>query len=861
MKKRLPVLVSFTLLAILLPCTLWAGIIKGKVTDKKGEPLPFATVFVQGTTQGTSANAQGEYHLNLPAGSYKVACQYMGFKQDIFNVTLKANETIIRNFSLQEQSLQMKEHVVKATDEDPAYPIIRKTIARRKFHLQQVKSFQTHIYMKGVIRNRELPNSLFGIKISTDDKREVAQASGMDSNGKGVLYLVEEVADYYAKEPNKERTIIRSVKESGNPNGLGFDKMTPVVTFYENNIFPIEGITNRGLISPISDNALNYYKYKYEGEFREDGYVINKIKVTPKRAYEPLFTGTIYIVDDDWAIHSLSLYATQRSGIEMLDTLLLEQVHLPLKKDTWVIKNQLLYPTLKFFGFDIAGYFLTVYDNQKVNEPMPDTIFNDKIVSIYDKTANKKDTSYWTDTRPVPLQEDEQRNYQVKDSTYQRLTDPAYIDSMRRKGNRFRPPIMTGYTYNSKGYKHSISTNALIEGNSKNMLVNYNTVEGINVAPRLWWTYEPDTGKKIEGALAIRYGFTNTHFNAIGKLSYRNSSRTWAGRWWEIGAEGGKYVFQFNPVSGIPPLYNTISTLFYGQNYMKIYERWQAGIFFSRNYGNGFRWNIKGEYQQRLPLNNTETFTWSKDKGRQLTDNIPEEFTTSVWEKHNAVLLKISASYQPGVTYTQYPERKVPQGSDWPTFSVSYEKGIPDILNSKTDFDKWRAGIEDDIRLKLLGNLSYNIAAGGFLNTNYVSIPDLKHLAGNQLTLAMPYLQSFQLAPYYLYSNKAELYGELHVEYNMRGLLTNKIPLLRQLRWYLLMGNNTFYVNQSNYYTEAFIGIDNIGWKFWRFLRVDLVRSWDSANRMHTGFRIGIDPNGLAGAVNTGPVRNDNTEW
>jgi len=163
-----------------------------------------------------------------------------------------------------------------------------------------------------------------------------------------------------------------------------------------------------------------------------------------------------------------------------------------------------------------------------------------------------------------------------------------------------------------------------------------------------------------------------------------------------------------------------------------------------------------------------------------------------------------------------------------------------------------------------LGNLSYNIIAGGFINTNYVSIPDLKHLAGNQVTLAAPYLQSFQLAPYYRYSNKESLYGELHLEYNMRGRLTNKIPLLRQLRWYLLAGTNTFYASETNYYTEAFIGIDNIGWKMWRFLRVDVVRSWDYMNRVQTGIRIGIDPNGLVGMGSIslgGPGNKDNTEW
>jgi hypothetical protein len=153
--------------------------------------------------------------------------------------------------------------------------------------------------------------------------------------------------------------------------------------------------------------------------------------------------------------------------------------------------------------------------------------------------------------------------------------------------------------------------------------------------------------------------------------------------------------------------------------------------------------------------------------------------------------------------------------------------------------------MRDDVGLKLLGSLSYHLATGGFLNTKYVSIPDLNHLNGNQLTLAAPYLESFQLAPYYTYSNHASLYGEGHVEWYLKGFLTNKIPLFRQLRWYAVTGGNAYYVNKDLYYMEAFVGIDNLGYDKLRIFRLDFVQSWNNLHQTFSGIRIGINTSSL----------------
>jgi hypothetical protein len=45
------------LLFVLLPYLAEAGVLKGKVTDNKGARLPFATIFIEGTTMGECKRA------------------------------------------------------------------------------------------------------------------------------------------------------------------------------------------------------------------------------------------------------------------------------------------------------------------------------------------------------------------------------------------------------------------------------------------------------------------------------------------------------------------------------------------------------------------------------------------------------------------------------------------------------------------------------------------------------------------------------------------------------------------------------------------------------------------------------------
>lgn len=819
-----------TLLLALFSQTLSAAIIKGRITDEKGEALPFATILEKGTTNGTSANGDGYYTLEVTEGNHGITAQYIGYQPVTRQINTATDKEV--NFKLQPQRLEVKEVTIKANGEDPAYPIMRKVIEKRKYHADLIKTFETDVYLKGALRMRATPKTILGIKLSDEDYKEMNTGSGLDSAGKGILYLLEEYTQYAYKAPGKEFTKVVSIRQSGDPKGVGFATMPPITNIYDNNISIIEGLNKRGFISPANSNAFLYYKYKFMGSYLDGDRMINKIQVIPRRKFEPLFSGYVYVVDDEWVFQSVDLKLTKESQMDLLDTLKLEQTYIPVAKDLWIIQSQVLYPVLSLMGFEAAGNFITAYKNQKVNEPIADSRFAGNIISSYDTAANDRTVAYWDTVRPIPLEQDEIRDFKQKDSLYTfQKTKADSLGKISHTNLSFSNFLLSGPSI--RRGKNVWAMKPLISS------IAYNTVEGLNATLTLSWTHKIDENRTFGMELLNRYGFSNTHYNPLLKMSYVVQDSKWKSRGWRFNLQGGQYIYQLNNDNPITPFINELYTLFGGHNYMKIYENLNGRFNAQRSWGNGWKASLGLAYEHRTPLGNTTDYTFSENNKKNLTPNQPA--TLPLFEEHNAALVSASVSYQPGWRYIQYPKYKAALSSKAPIFTARYTKGIPNIFDSKSDFDKWSLEVEHSINLRLLGSIDYRLMAGGFLNDNYVGVPDMKHLFGNQTFLANPYLSSFQLAPYYRFSNTADLYGQGHLEWHLNGWLTNKIPLFRRLNWHLVGGSNVLYIDKDNYYAEVFAGLENIGFKMFRFGRVDLVAGYESGKgKPSVGVRVGL---------------------
>jgi hypothetical protein len=284
--------------------------VSGVITDEKGNLLPFASVIVQGTTHGTTANNEGKYFLHFSRpGNYTLIAQYVGYKRDVRNIMIDKSDLAL-NFKLTLVDFTMEEVVVRS-GENPANDIIRKTIEKRPYYAKQLDKFSCEVYTKGIFRLRDYPSKLMGKRLDFADG---------DTSKQKIIYLSETISSFAVDKPNHTKIEVHSSKVSG--SGEGFGLAAPqFYSIYNNNVNIGAGLNPRGFISPISDNATRYYRYKYEGAFFEDGRMISKIKVIPKRKYEPLFSGYINIVEDEWRIHSVKLLLTKESQMEYLDTL------------------------------------------------------------------------------------------------------------------------------------------------------------------------------------------------------------------------------------------------------------------------------------------------------------------------------------------------------------------------------------------------------------------------------------------------------------------------------------------------------------------------------------------------------------
>src|SRR5215213_5345459 len=187
----------FFIVCALTIISSYAGTVTGIVQDEQGNPLSYASITVKGTTKGAITNTEGKYTLNLTAGNYTLICQYVGFKKEEKNITIDANSLVV-NFKLSIQEVTMQEVIIKRGD-DPALEIIRNTIKKRNYYNKQVDSFQVDVYIKGLVRSRNVPDKIMGQKT---DKEEMKN-SGFDSLGRGILFLSESQTKLSYKKPDK----------------------------------------------------------------------------------------------------------------------------------------------------------------------------------------------------------------------------------------------------------------------------------------------------------------------------------------------------------------------------------------------------------------------------------------------------------------------------------------------------------------------------------------------------------------------------------------------------------------------------------------------------------------------------------
>ena len=155
----------FILFLTLSAMTVVAGTIKGTVTDKQTrEPLTGATIQIAGTTQGTVADVDGNYSLDVNNGTYTLAIKYVGYKDIIINNVKAGKSDLILNFELESDAQALGEVSVVARKNLEGERALQ--MERRKATLAIENLGSKEMSLKGIGNVEEGVKKITGISVA-----------------------------------------------------------------------------------------------------------------------------------------------------------------------------------------------------------------------------------------------------------------------------------------------------------------------------------------------------------------------------------------------------------------------------------------------------------------------------------------------------------------------------------------------------------------------------------------------------------------------------------------------------------------------------------------------------------------------
>ncbi|MCF8257156.1 MAG: DUF5686 and carboxypeptidase regulatory-like domain-containing protein [Flavobacteriales bacterium] len=889
MRPLNPLLLSFL---FLMPTIVSAFTVRGTVTDKEGLPVGFATVYVEGTTIGTTTNAEGSYQLELKQGYHVIVFRFVGYGTEVRPLTLNADSRL--DVVMKRVIFELGEAVADGS-EDPAYRVMRLAREKREFYRQQVQEYSCKVYVKGTNFVKNLPKRVLGRSIDV---------GGLDSTRSGIIYLSESVSEYHYKAPGKSKERVIASKVSGKSQGFTWNNATSLEFNFYDKMFSLEGLSNRDLVSPLSPSATLYYRFRYAGFYVEDSVIVNRIELLPRVKGVPLFKGFLFIQENTWRIHSADVLLTSESGIDYVDTVRLRANFVPITPDLW-LKGTLTFDfafnvkllkvqgygtfTSTFSDYSVRKYFRDrdyheFLKNKKLQEAPAPAAARPKLADLLPKEpesgaqdsttvhesapeaaavdgefeeegrvegdatpfdfkswdkgalikveseANAKGDAFWDSIRTIPLTAVEVNDYVRKDSIEQVMKTDAYKDSVDRKNNRFKiQDLLYGYTYsNSK-------QNWKLELQSPLMAVQFNTVEGYLIDHKLTFSkYREDKSAGLVASYWNRYGFATGRYFGKGSVFYRfnrlNRMR--------LSAEGGHYVNQFQN-EAVADSWNSLYTVLFEMNYARLYAETYGKIGWGMEVFNGINLGVQLYYGERRNLVNAtglegQYVNWD---GRQFDANVPINgkytFSNSRFGDNRAMKLRVSARFRPFQKYLEFPDRKINLGSKWPQFKMTYEWGIPEVGGSVSNYSYLQVDIDHSHSLGMGGKLEWAVDAGWFVFDRNVAFADFKHFYTSEIHIVPTGLNRFMALPYYLASTD-DVYASAHLEHHFHGAILNKIPLIKKLKWQTVVGGHYLYEPNFGNYWEVTVGIENI----FRIIRVDVAFPFREAQFQQIAFRV-----------------------
>lgn len=742
---------------------------KGTVTDTDGKPVPYAALYLREMKSGLTTDEHGRFQTKLSAGQYTCEVSSLGFISQTFTFQM-LNRDYEKDIVLAERTYSLPEVNITKGNEDPAYAVMRKAIARAPYYRTQIKSYTAGTYLKGTGKGTAIPAVL---KLSKEVRKDAKEWLGK-------LFVLEQQQIVNFTAPNVWNNKVLANKNSF-PEEIGVDMGITTINLYTPELF--------GKVSPLNKNAFSYYRFKLDACFVEEGQMINKIRVIPKKDDSRLLEGDLFIVEDLWCISAadVNVRATGlKAKIKITCKEVQSSVFLPVSITTS--------STIDIMGFKAEASYLAAIHYREVKTDIQPETSTDKTTkpvtanavaqpkkhkferparigrkdTQVDSLADKRDSLYWTTIRSVPLRLEEVQSYQYKEEKIA-LKDLSSGEKSEKKTavGQVLNTIMWGKTFRTSNKNAWLTLPGLSA-----YIPEYNLVDGF------WLGVKLKTGVKLSESSTLRFVpsfyYTTARKNWIGQgeltLDYAPRNRGY------LSLSGGLLSADYNSESGESRLINSMSSSLFGHNHLKLYENAFFTVDHAIEPANGLLFSSSLSWQRRKMLDNHIRKSWFK---RDAEPNIPENTAFRPMPENDILKASFELEYTPAHYYHMSQGKKVYEASRYPTFALKYDRAFP-MSGSRylTSYHLMQFSAKQKIEFGMFNRLHWSVNAGSFFDAKNLQFPDFKHFASTRILVTeRSFDTGFSLLDNYVLSTNTR-WAQANVSWYTPYLLLKHLPFL-----------------------------------------------------------------------------------
>jgi hypothetical protein len=800
----------------LFPVALFAQVTKimGSVHDGlTKEPMPFVNIIIKGTTIGTLTDFNGNYSLEFKEKGDSIRAFLIGYSGIAYKIQLSQFQAI--DFELVPQNLNLPEVTIKYQG-NPAEVLIKKVILNKeKNTLQSFQSYQYEAYTKIQLDANNISEKFRDRKLLKQFDFVWNYLDTSTLNGKSYLpvLITETMSDvYFRKSPRSKKEIIVASSISGLENASVsqfFGNLSEQVDVYKNFIPLFE----KNFVSPVSDFAIDYYKFYLV----DSAYIASKwcyhIMFKPRRKQELTFSGNLWIDDTSFAIKKFQMRIADDANVNFINDLEVEQefewtdnLFWMLTRDVLNADFNILDNSKKTIGF--YGHRTTLYLNFQFDVPENKRFFRASTDVFIDPEATTKSKIYWDTIRPEKLSSKEQGIYTMVDSVKSIPLFRTYADIIYA--------IFTGYLSWGK-----------FELGPYSKLFSYNAIEGARF--RFGMRTANSFSKKIQIEAYLAYGTFDQKFKYGGDLIYMFSKNPRR----DLTASFKYDIEQLGLSATAFSTDNILSSLFHRGPNNKLTMVRDYRVSYEHEWFTGLINRVHLIHREVFPLGSTEFIIFPDQQTTPL-------FMNSIYTSE--IRIDTRLSFRERFLAAEFA--RVTISSVYPIIQLSYSYGFPQVFKSDYEYHRLVLNVSQWFHFATIGWSKYIVEGGKIWGT--LPYPLLKIHDGNQTFFYDD--NSSNLMNYYEFVSDNWLSASY--THHFGGLLFNKVPLIRKLKWrevahvravygtlseknaqYSYFPDNLRSFAKRPYY-EAGVGIENI-FKVFRIDAVWRLSHLDDAGNAH----------------------------